>query len=187
VLGSGAGWHIGNGRTCLSDVYGTVPLVALPQEVLDLEIRSVGDHGEPTLGLALRRCVALWEGGQRDRELRLHLIFLAWYCNLEPPHLTGAEISAFADDALGRLFFEVFQTFEETIADDPECLYVIGLMASLAPYLLGDTEAAWELRAKSYQTRYRELLPQGLDSEVFAGRGAYGTYFSGQVVVRGGF
>jgi hypothetical protein len=161
--------------------------VALPREILDLENRSTGVHGEPTLGLALKLCFALWDGGERDRELRLHLLFLAWYCNLEPPHLTGAEVSAFPDGGLARLFFEVFQTFEGTVGDDPECLYVIGLMASLTPYLLGDTDAAWEARAKSYQTRYRELLPQGLDPEVFAGRGAYGDYFSGQVVVPGGF
>jgi len=64
---------------------------------------------------------------------------------------------------------------------------VIGLMAMLAPYLVGDTEVAWEARAKTFQTRYRQLLPEGLDPEVFRGRGAYGDYFAGQVAVVGGF
>ena len=80
----------------------------------------------------------------------------------------------------------MFLTLEGSIKDDSECLYVVGLMASLTPYLLGDTEAAWEVRAKSFQARYRELLPEGLDPEVFRDRGAYGKYFAGQVAVPGG-
>jgi hypothetical protein len=60
-------------------------------------------------------------------------------------------------------------------------------MASLTPYLLCDTDAAWEIRAKSFRTKYRQLLPNGLDPEVFRNRGAYGDYFTGQVAVPGGF
>lgn len=159
----------------------------LPPHILALENRAIGDHGEPMLGLALEACISLWHAGDRERELRLHLLFLAWYCNLEPAHLTGADSRSFGGSRLAELFFEVFQTFEQTIRDDPECLYVVGLMATLTPYLLGDTAAAWKARAASYRERYRQLLADGLDPDVFKNRGAYGDYFAGQVVVPGGF
>jgi len=60
-------------------------------KVMELEIQSVGAHGAPTLGAAYELLRDQWRSGERDRELALHLIFLAWYLNLEPPHLTGLD------------------------------------------------------------------------------------------------
>jgi len=159
----------------------------LPRAILDLENRSVGAEGEPTLGRALQLAIADWRSGNRDRELRLHLLFLSWYCNLEPPHLTGLEEAVVASAGLPQLFHDVYDTFANGIMDDVECLYVVGLMAQLTPWLLGGDVATWEARSVEFRRRYRMLLPDGLPPAHFEGRGAYGDYFLGQLMVPGGF
>jgi len=161
--------------------------MTLPRAILDLENRSVGDRGEPTLGAALDLAAAEWSSGNRDRELCLHLLFLSWYCNLEPPHLTGYDQSAFPSAHLSQLFHDVYAAFEPQILEDAECLYVVGLMASLTPYLLGENEAVWQARSAAFRERYRSLAPHGLDRSRFVARGAYGAYFAGQVVVPNGY
>ncbi len=62
-------------------------------------------------------------------------------------------------------------------------LYIVGLMAHLTPYLLGNLDV-WESRSKRYQLLYRELAPEGIDPKIFEGRGAYGDYFAGQARVK---
>ena len=161
--------------------------MSLPRAILDLENRSVGDHGEPTLGSALELAAAEWRSGNRDRELCLHLLFLSWYCNLEPPHLTGYPQRAFPSGELCELFHEVYTAFEGEVVDDAECLYVVGLMAHLTPYLLGGDESTWLARSLAFRERYRALVPGGLTASHFEGRGAYGDYFAMQVVVPGGY
>ena len=69
---------------------------------------------------------------------------------------------------------------------DAEALYVVGLMAHLAPWLVGHKDE-WTNRSKAYRARYRQLLPEGIAREVFAGRGAYGHYFGGQAAVANGY
>jgi hypothetical protein len=160
--------------------------MTIPQAILDFENRHVGAHGEPTLGLALELAAAEWHSGNRDRELCLHLLFLSWYCNLEPSHLTGYHQTPFPSGELSQLFHDVYTSFEGEAVDDAECLYVIGLMASLTPYLLGGEESTWKARSDAFRERYRKLAPQGLTPSHFEGRGAYGEYFAGQVDVAGG-
>jgi len=158
-----------------------------PDPILGLENQSLGAHGEPTLGRALRLSIDDWEAGNRDREFRLHLLFLAWYCNLEPPHLTGYEEAAYPSAQLSDLFSTVYETFSDTILDDVEALYVVGLIAQLTPYLLGGDEEIWEARSRSFRARYRKLAPGGLTPSTFRDRGAFGDYFACQVQVPGGF
>jgi hypothetical protein len=122
-----------------------------------------------------------------DRELRLHLLFLSWYCNLEPPHLTGLEDSRVPSAGLPQLFQEVFASFADSIINDAETLFAIGLMAHLTPWLLGEDVPTWESRGAAFRARYRLLAPNGLSPALFEGRGAYGAYFAEQVVVPGGF
>ena len=125
--------------------------------------------------------------GIGDRELCLHLLFLAWYCNLEPPYLTGFNQTSFPSDELSRLFHNVYESLEPEIHNDAECLYVVGLMALLTPYLLGDDTATWETRSCLFERRFRSLAPSGLPAAHFEGRGAYGNYFAGQTAVPGGY
>jgi hypothetical protein len=160
---------------------------AFPQTILDLENRSIGAKGEPTLGPALNLATAEWRSGNRDRELRLHLLFLAWYCNLEPPHLTGWDEPCASSTDLPALFQEVYGSFGSAILDDAEALFVVGLMASLAPWLLGEGVETWEARSRLFRSRYRALMPGGLSAAHFAARGAYGNYFARQAVLPGGF
>lgn len=161
--------------------------MSITRAILDLEDRSVGDHGEPTLGPALELAAAEWRSGSRERELCLHLLFLSWYCSFEPPHLTGFRQAAFPSGELPQLFHDVYKSFEAQVLNDAECLYVVGLMAHLAPYLLGEDEATWQARSLAFRERYRMLAPEGLVASQFEGRGAYGNYFAGQIVVAGGY
>jgi hypothetical protein len=161
--------------------------MSFPGTILDLENRSIGVRGEPTLGHALELAVDEWRRGNRDRELRLHLLFLTWYCNLEPPHLTGYDESHVPSTDLPSVFQEVYRSFADGIQNDLECLYVVGLIAQLSPWLLGEDVPTWEARSAAFRARYRSLAPKGIDAAHFEGRGAYGDYFAGQVVVSGGF
>ena len=157
-----------------------------PDTIMELENQSIGEDWQPKLGRALELAIGEWNAGNREREFRLHLLFLAWYCNLEPSHFTGYREST-PSDQLGELFSAVYETFADTILDDAEALCVVGLMALLSPWLLGGDAKTWEARARDYRVRYRALVPEGLSPSQFEGRGAYGDYFAGQVQVRGGF
>lgn len=63
--------------------------MTIPQEALDLESRHIGRDAEPTLAPAYEILKKHWQGGNRDRDLGLHLMFLAWYGQIEPGSLTG--------------------------------------------------------------------------------------------------
>ena len=155
--------------------------------LIQIENRSIGRDGEPTLGDALVLALDEWRSENRDRELRLHLLFLAWYCNIEPSHLTGLNKTNIATTELPDIFQNVYATFADGIADDAEALYVVGLMALVSPWLLGEDVPTWEARSKEFKVLYRNLLPEGIDPDRFEGRGAYGDYFAGQAVVEGGY
>ena len=151
-----------------------------------MENQSLGPQGEPTFARAYETLLAEWSQGNRDREVALHIAFLAWYLMLEPSHLTGLnEASPDARD-LARVFGEAHDALAPSTSADPELLFVFGLMAQLSPWLLGET-ATWEALSVRYRQTYRELLPNGIAPEVFANRGAYGEYFDGQARVKGGY
>ena len=147
----------------------------IPQEALELENRSIGVDGEPTLADAYEILKKQWCEGDRDRELGLHLMFLAWYGLIEPGHLTGFSENEQLTQELNQTLTEVHVYFEPQIYQDAEMLYVFGLAAEMFWYMFDDAPA-WEQRAKDYQKRYRALAPNGIDLEIFQNRGAYGEY-----------
>jgi hypothetical protein len=157
--------------------------LSIPEEAIRLEKRYLGQRGEPTLGevyLILRDC---WREGDRDRELGLHLMFVAWYGCAEPPFLTGINV---ASNELNSIFAEVHDYFGSSIQNDAEMLYVVGLMVHLFPYCLGN-EDEWIQISRSYRERYRKLSPTGIDPSVFSNRGAFGEYFQHQAKSETGF
>ena len=158
----------------------------IPQEALELENRSIGVDGEPTLADAYEILKKQWCEGDRDRELGLHLMFLAWYGLIEPGHLTGFSENEQLTQELNQTLTEVHVYFEPQIYQDAEMLYVFGLAAEMFWYMFDDAPA-WEQRAKDYQKRYRALAPNGIDLEIFQNRGAYGEYYSGQAAVENGY
>lgn len=160
--------------------------MAFPRDVLELENRSLSRSGEPTLFRAYERLLAEWRGGSRDREVGLHLMFLAWYLLCEPPYFTGFLEESVPSSTLAGVFHEVHDHFEPTIRNDAEMLYVVGLMAKLFPYLLG-SEAEMTALGEQYLSLYRTLVPGGLPPDVFAERGAYGSYFAEQCRFGGGY
>ena len=168
----------------------------VPPLALELENRSLGPHGAPTLYAAYEALLDAWRSGDRDRELALHLFFLAWYVVVEPPHLTGAQggqVDAEAAVILRAMDAHLLPDAESS--EDAEALYVIGLAALMFPWVFccgdelrtaRDCEQRWIDRSARYRRRYRELRPNGIDPSVFEGRGAFGDYYAGQAGVQGG-
>lgn len=153
-------------------------------EILELEYRGYLQNGEPVLIDAFRILKKQWNEGDRDREVGLHLLFLSWYGLVEPPFVFGEYVEEV--DRLQETFNQVFKYFQPQINSDPELLYVIGLAAHLFPFVLGD-ETEWEDRSIEFLKRYRQLKPDGIEPEVFHGRGAYGEYYEHQARVIGGY
>ena len=162
--------------------------MGIPARAFELELKHKiwEANGEPTLGAAYEILRDEWRGGDRNRELALHLMFLSWYLLIEPVHLTGLDEERVSTDELTAIFNEVHEHVAPAKSGDAEVLYVVGLMAQLSPWLLGDN-ATWEARSNVYRLLYRALEPNGLDSGVFEGRGAYGEYFASQARVEGGY
>jgi hypothetical protein len=76
------------------------------EKAMQLELQSIGKHGAPTLGPAFEVLRDHWRAGERDRELALHLMFLAWYLNIEPSHLTGLDETRTSSKELPEVFNE---------------------------------------------------------------------------------
>jgi hypothetical protein len=166
---------------------GRTVIVPLPEAALEFENRAIGRGGEHTLCEAYEILLREWRSGVRERELGLHLAFIAWYMLLEPPSLTGLEETRILSSSLPEVFREVHDYFvPQQQCDDAEVLYVFGLMAHLFPWVLGDGKA-WEARRRDYRVAYRRLEPEGLRPEVFASRGFYGAYFAGQAHLKDGY
>ena len=160
--------------------------MGIPEAVIELENRSIGKGGEATIASAYLLLREEWRSGNRDREVGLHLMFLAWYCLAEPPFLTGLNEAVVPPSELPGVFFEVHDFFAPGISNDVEMLYVVGLMAHLFPYLLGEEETISEF-ADKYRNLYRSLAPNGVPAQVFDNRGAYGHYFAHQAQATDGY
>jgi len=158
----------------------------IPSEALELENRSIGIDGEPTLAAAYDILKRHWRRGVRDRELALHLFFLAWHGLVEPSHLTGFSEQSDWSDGLNETLSEVHGYLELQLDDDAEILYVIGLAAHLFWFMFRDSKV-WEQRAIDYRRRYRTLAPNGIDPTTFRNRGAYGHYYAQQAAVKNGY
>jgi hypothetical protein len=163
----------------------------ISQKALELENRNLGIEGEPTLADAYEILKKQWDDGDRDRDLGLHLMFLAWYGTFEPEHITGFSNSW--EERMQEMlpvFAAVHAYFEPEIHKDAEMLFVVGLIADMYWFMLDkDVSVAkvWEERGKNYRKQYRALAPNGIDPSIFLNRGAYGDYFAGQAKVDGGY
>jgi hypothetical protein len=123
-----------------------------------------------------------WNAGNHSRPLGLDLMFHCWYLFAEPPFLTGYDQAK--TDELGldfaATFNEVHDRFVLEIRHDPEMLFAIAVMGEITPWALGD-ETVWIARSLEYRTLYAQLEPNGLEPELFEGRGQYGKYFAHQI------
>jgi hypothetical protein len=162
--------------------------MSINAKALELERQSLGPDGAPTLGPAYELLRDQWRSGERGRELALHLFFLCWYVNVEPPHRTGFDEQRVDEGELVAVINEIHDWLlpDGAASDDVEALYVVGLPAQMFPWVLGD-DRLWTARSTAYRSRYRQLARDGLEPAVFNGRGAYGDYYGGQARVVGGF
>jgi hypothetical protein len=136
-------------------------------------------------GTFFENCLKLleeWNTGNHTRELGLDLMFHCWYMFAEPAFLTGYDQAK--TDELGldfaATFNEVHDSFAPKIHQDPDMLYAIAVMGEITPWALGD-ETVWIARSQEYRNLYELLEPNGLDPELFEGRGEYGKYFAHQL------
>ncbi len=89
----------------------------ISQKALEIENRSIGINGEATLAEAYRILKTQWDNGERDREIGLHLMFLAWYGIIEPTHLTGFVENEKTTQELNTTFNEVHDYFVPQILE----------------------------------------------------------------------
>ena len=54
-------------------------------------------------------------------------------------------------------------------------------------WFMFDDASAWEKRSIEYRERYQALAPNGIDPATFQNRGAYGAYYGGQAIIKGGY
>ncbi len=160
--------------------------MSIPQRALELEnrYRSLEADGEATLFAAYQVLRDHWRSGHCDRETALHLAFLAWFMLVEPARQTGYEQTEDNDTELVSLFNEAHDWLDPAQSEDAELLYVFGLMADLAGYLV---MTEWERCSREYHVEYRQLRPDGLDPKIFHDRGAFGDYFAMQAAVKDGY
>ena len=118
--------------------------------------------------------LAGWLAGDRTREAALRLMFLCWYSCIEPPHLTGLE-GVIAPEGLRD---ELFDFLGGEDAADAEFLFVVSVMAAVAPWCLGAARR-WDAVADNFRARLAGNVPS---PGAFFGRGGYGEYFAGQAL-----
>lgn len=150
-------------------------------EINAAEQGYVGREGRPVLGEAFDMWQARWAAGERDRETALRLLFLSWYARCEIPFLTGLPVE---HDTAG-ICADTFASLGGKDTSDAEVCFVVGFMADLFPWCLGN-ETQWKEVGKLLADRAAMLQPGGPPVSVFAGRGAYGEYFSHMLLARAG-
>ena len=158
-----------------------VKSMSMPDEVIALEESSAP-------AAAYEELRKRWEHGARSRKEALHLMFLAWDLLIEPAHLTGRDPET-RDEDLVAVFNDAHASVlpDGDLSTDAEALYAVGLMANLAPWLLGPLEE-WEARSAAYRRRYRDVLGGPVTPDVFrSARGSYALYFRGQAAVGEGY
>ena len=128
------------------------------------------------LGQAYDALRERFDGGHRDRETCLRVMFLAWYACSEPTWLTGLP-----EEGTKDVFRAAFDQLGGEETTDPEVLCTTALMASMFPYCCGP-EAEWAAIGDRLTKRYEGVPAASKPNEsVFIGRGAYGKYFAHMV------
>lgn len=135
------------------------------------------EAGDPSLGKAYDALLERFDGGQRDRETCLRLMFLAWYSCSEPEFLTGLPYSD-PEGQHGRVFRATFEQLGARSSKDPEVIFTASLMTSMFPYCCGP-EPEWSAIGEELKARLAALPVASRPSATsFTGRGAYGHYFA---------
>ena len=138
-----------------------------------VEDRYCATQGNPSLGEAFEMWALRWSSGLRDRETALRLMFLAWYSCSEPNDLTGLP----CDERLKQTFADAFESLGGANSTDAEVCYVVGLMARLFPWCIGE-EGNWSRTGLALTQRAQLLALEGIQPRVFQNRGVYGEYFA---------
>ena len=151
-------------------------IMEFPQEILELENRDKGRFGEHTLYEAYELLKEYWENGNNDREIGLHLAFITWELIVEQWSSVGYFGIQYDIEEKIEEFLSIRDHFNILNSGDAELYYSFGLMLSLFPNYFGNEDDILEL-AKRYQDKYMEILPEGIQPEIFINRGLYGEYF----------
>lgn len=109
-----------------------------------------------------------------SRDLALQLMFLAWCHWAEPEFLTGL---SYTPEAM-PLWNMLIREFGGENSDDPEFLFVAGIMLNITPWAFTGNENRNDELAMRMQVSSKELRPQGFEPGYFDERCEYGEYFT---------
>ena len=101
---------------------------------------------KPALGEAYKGLKARWQSGKRDTFTALHLIFLSWYAQIEPPAHTGLE----ADDDREELLCEALQFLRKEGYGSESLRKLLLVMNEVAPWAFDSSETAAQELAQSH-------------------------------------
>lgn len=149
------------------------PMVLTIEQIDQIENEYVLDR-KPVLQPSFDALLDRWCAGCRDQETVVRLLFLGWLTFAEANFLTGLAVENFRP----ALFAHLLETLGGEDIVDPELLFVISIMTQIVHQGFGN-EADWETLGETFTARLGDKL-FNFDPAIFRGRGAYGSYFSGQ-------
>lgn len=117
------------------------------------QIEQTYQLGVPCLGQAFRHWLYRWEMRVRDQETALRLVFLGWYRDCGKWEMVSGDLDVRTPE------IEAFiEEYGGLAAMDAESLFVIGFLADMSPWAMGD-ETKWEAQAGKVLARAAEKEP----------------------------
>lgn len=137
------------------------------------EISHIIALEEPgNLRAAWLRARELWDDGGADPEVAVYLAFYEWWSCVEPDFLTGLP---WIEDGDSRLASVVNYLQDPTIFDE-RIAFVLGWMATEAPYCCGPYASSWTTEAQVWWAKY--LRKSTLTEISFLSDSEFGRYFT---------
>jgi hypothetical protein len=139
------------------------------------EVEAGYRQGKPTLGKSYEMLLERWEGGARDRETALRLLFLAWYT------YARAGDTGLSADVSPELFRDLATTLNLRTTADEEVCFVLHIMTQVAAWPFGGIaeERYWAERGEMCAAHFGDRLKR-TSPGIFEDRGEYGYYFAHQ-------
>jgi hypothetical protein len=139
------------------------------------------DASSVSLADCFATLVAAWTRGVRDREVALHLMFIASHGLVEPTFITGfgkpeSKLAPEEASVLRHVFAETTHYLMDAWPGDPEILFVLGITFRMFGAVLRDEHLL--LARENIERSYSHAdCP---DPAIFRTRGGYGRYYGAQ-------
>ena len=134
--------------------------------------RSPQSHASTNSWEELRFLEASWQSGDFNAEAALEVLFLSWYCVVEPPSCTGMP----RQFEPAYLFQGALQYLGGPTTQNAEACALLAVMAEQYPWCMGVSEQEWVQLAPILKARALSLCPKALEPTRYSGRGSFGRY-----------